>query len=244
MSAASLILSAQKLSKALQNLSFASPIHTVYNPLEYAWEAHQTYLKRYANSPKKVLFLGMNPGPFGMAQTGIPFGEIPAVRDWLKIQTQIGQPHNLHPKRPISGFACAQSEVSGRRLWGLFAQRYPNATEFFLEHFVANYCPLVFMSESGRNITPDQLQPQERINIENHCDLYLQEMILSLKPDWLIGVGAYAEKQMIKAKEQLRDRLILKTGKILHPSPASPAANKDWAGTATRQLIVLSVWNT
>ena len=34
---------------------------------------------------KRVVFLGMNPGPFGMAQVGVPFGEVAAVRDWLRI---------------------------------------------------------------------------------------------------------------------------------------------------------------
>jgi single-strand selective monofunctional uracil DNA glycosylase len=31
-------------------------------------------------------------------------------------------------------------------------------------------------------------------------------------------------------------------GKVLHPSPASPAANRGWAEAATRQLIEQGVW--
>ena len=90
----------------------------VYNPLDYAWKSHAQYLTRFGNSRKRVIMLGMNPGPFGMAQTGVPFGEIPAVRDWLRIETPVGKPRTENPKRPVEGFSCTRSEVSGRRLWG------------------------------------------------------------------------------------------------------------------------------
>ena len=76
---------AQVLSKSVNALSFKEPITHVYNPLDYAWEVHEQYIKTYANSTKKVLFMGMNPGPFGMAQTGIPFGEVKSVRDWIEL---------------------------------------------------------------------------------------------------------------------------------------------------------------
>ena len=81
----------------------------------------------------------MNPGPFGMVQTGVPLGEIAAVRDWMGIEATVEKPATENPKRPIEGFACTRSEVSGRRLWGLFAERFGTAEAFFTDHFVANY---------------------------------------------------------------------------------------------------------
>src|SRR5436190_23415339 len=136
--AAALIQSAQRLRNAVGHLTFALPIAYVYNPLEYAWPAHEEYLRRYGRGRKRVIFLGMNPGPFGMAQTGVPFGEIAAVRDWLKIECGVRRPEREHPKRPVSGFGCARSEVSGQRLWGLFAKRFGSAERFFREHIVMN----------------------------------------------------------------------------------------------------------
>ena len=91
--------------------------------------------------------MGMNPGPWGMAQTGVPFGEIDAVRNWIEIEEPVEKPDNEHPKRPIEGFDCQKSEVSGRRLWGLFSEKYPKAEDFFADHYVVNYCPLVWMEE-------------------------------------------------------------------------------------------------
>src|ERR1051326_246876 len=114
-----LIRAARLLAGQTGRLEFAPPVEYVYNPLDYAWDAHQNYLASYGNSRKRIIFLGMNPGPYGMVQTGVPFGEIPAVRDWMKLQAPIGKPVREHPKRPIEGFACKRSEVSGRRLWGL-----------------------------------------------------------------------------------------------------------------------------
>src|SRR6185295_18463722 len=141
----------------VEGLKFSLPVTHVYNPLVYAWRAHEAYLRNYGGKRKRVIFLGMNPGPFGMAQTGVPFGEINAVRDWLKIGARIDRPPREHPKRMIEGFACRRSEVSGLRLWGLFAKQFGRADGFFAGHFVANYCPLSFLEASGRNRTPDKL---------------------------------------------------------------------------------------
>ncbi|MCL1859942.1 MAG: single-stranded DNA-binding protein, partial [Proteobacteria bacterium] len=80
MTAAALIAAARELSATLGKMRFAPPVTHVYNPLDYAWNVHERYLRRYGDGRKRVVFLGMNPGPFGMAQTGVPFGEVAAVR--------------------------------------------------------------------------------------------------------------------------------------------------------------------
>ena len=236
-----LIKPARKLNEDLENVAFSPPVAFVYRPLEYAWTPHEVYLKRYGNSPKRVLFLGMNPGPFGMTQTGVPFGEIAAVRDWMGIETPVEKPPVEHPKRPITGFACTKSEVSGRRLWGLFAERFGTADAFFKDHFVVNYCPLVWMSETGANLTPDKLSSAEMAPVEAACQAHLAEVIRILKPSFLIGVGAFAEARLTRAAETLgnKDAVI---GKVLHPSPASPTANRGWAEAATKQLEAQGVW--
>ncbi|MEY2548001.1 MAG: single-strand selective monofunctional uracil glycosylase [Verrucomicrobiota bacterium] len=133
-----MLAAARRLRDDVDQLRFAPPVTHVYNPLRYAWRAHELYLRRYANTPKRVLFLGMNPGPFGMAQTGVPFGQVAAVRDWLGITAPIERPPREHPKRFVTGFDCERSEVSGQRLWGLFAKRFGVPEKFFRDHFVAN----------------------------------------------------------------------------------------------------------
>jgi len=234
----SLISAAQRLSASVRKLKFAPPVTHVYNPLDYAWRAHEIYLRLYGNSTKRVIFLGMNPGPFGMAQTGIPFGQIGAVRDWLGITATIDKPRKENPKRPVLGFDCHRSEVSGERLWGLFANRFGTADKFFREHIVMNYCPLAFMEESGRNCTPDKLRPREREKLFAACDEHLREIVRILEPEWLIGVGNFAIKRACAVFVNPPPRL----GQIFHPSPACPASNNDWAGTATTQLVKLGVW--
>src|SRR5213075_3377040 len=130
---ADLVAAARRLRDAVDTLTFRAPVTHVYNPLRYAWRAHEIYLRRYGNGPKRVLFLGMNPGPFGMAQTGVPFGQVAAVRDWLRIQARIDYSPDAHPKRPVLGFECRRSEISGQRLWGLFRNRFGPAKKFFEE---------------------------------------------------------------------------------------------------------------
>ncbi|MEZ5275731.1 MAG: single-stranded DNA-binding protein [Opitutaceae bacterium] len=231
------LAASRRLREALAAMTFGPPVTHVYNPLEYAWDAQAEYLRRYLRSPIKAVFLGMNPGPWGMVQTGIPFGEVPTVRDWLGIRTSAKAPENEHPKRRIEGLACKRSEVSGRRLWGLFAERFRTPEAFFSDHFVVNYCPLAFLEETGRNHTPDKLPAAESQALTRICDRHLGELIGIIQPEWVIGVGAFAEN---RAREVLGNQV--KIGRILHPSPASPAANRDWAGQATASLIGLGVW--
>ena len=235
-----LIASTRRLVDELRPIGFGPPVACVYQPLEYAWEAHREYLERFANGKKRVVFLGMNPGPFGMVQTGVPFGEVAAVRDWLGITEPVGKPAEEHPKRPVEGFACQRSEVSGRRLWGLFAQRFGTPEAFFKDHFVLNYCPLVWMSGTGTNLTPDKLPTTEMAPVEQACLKHLGEVISLLRPRFLIGIGALAEERLRRAAEQCGSNAQI--GRILHPSPASPAANRGWAEAASRQLADLGVW--
>lgn len=231
------IEAARWLRKKVDAMTFKPPVAHVYNPLDYAWDCHADYIRRFLHSPIKAVFLGMNPGPWGMVQTGVPFGEIAAVRDWMGIFALVQSPANEHPKRRIEGLACKRSEVSGRRLWGLAAERFKTPEAFFADHFVVNYCPLAFLEETGRNRTPDKLPADESKILTEVCDQHLKKLVGIIQPEWVIGVGAFAEN---RAREVFGDEV--RIGRILHPSPASPAANRDWAGQATKSLVELGVW--
>lgn len=233
-----LIAASRELAAQVDRLKFKPPVTHVYNPLDYARTAHELFLQKYGGGNKRVIFLGMNPGPFGMAQTGVPFGEVAAVRDWLKISAPVARPDNEHPKRPVQGFDCPRSEVSGRRLWGLFAEKFGAAENFFAGHFVVNYCPLVFCEAGGKNFTPDKLPAAEQGRLFAACDEHLRRVVEILEPEWVVGVGAFARDQA----EAALPRVGVRTGQILHPSPASPAANRGWAQAATKQLVELGVW--
>lgn len=235
-----LIEPARRLSASLDDVSFGDPVACVYRPLEYAWKPHLRYLERFGRGTKRVLFLGMNPGPFGMAQTGVPFGEVAAVKDWMGINEPVDKPGDEHPKRPVDGFHCTRSEVSGRRLWGLFAERFVTAEAFFEDHFVLNYCPLVWMSATGANLTPDKLPAADMEPVEQACLRHLEEVIGILRPSFLIGVGGFAEERLRRAAESAGSKA--RIGRVLHPSPASPAANRGWAEAASRQLETQEVW--
>jgi len=221
----------------LRPLKFGPPVSHVYNPLEYAREPYRQYHAKYAFTPKEVVLIGMNPGPWGMAQTGIPFGEINAVKDWMKINAPIGTPAEMHPKRPVLGFACTKREVSGKRLWGWAQKTFQTPDRFFSRFFVANYCPLLFIEDSGRNRTPEQIRVAERNPLEEVCDRALRRTIKHLKPKYVIGVGKFAEK---RARVALSDNKV-KIGMITHPSPANPKANRGWEAVIISQLADLGI---
>lgn len=230
----------RELSAAADALRFSAPVAYVYNPLDYARETHETYLRRFAATRKRVIFVGMNPGPFGMAQTGVPFGEIDAVQNWLGIFGFVGKPTREHPAKPVDGFACRRSEVSGRRLWGLFRERFGAPENFFAEHFVTNFCPLLFTADNprGKNLTPEDLVPAERDAVLAPCDAFLRRLAELLEPEWIVGVGAFAQKAAMRACAGMP----VKFSSVIHPSPASPLANKGWAENATAALLRAGVW--
>jgi single-strand selective monofunctional uracil DNA glycosylase len=227
----------RRLHRDTAGLAFAPPVTHVYHPLAYARRPHEAYLRRYAAGRKRVVFLGMNPGPFGMAQTGVPFGDVERVRDWLGIEEHVDPPEHLHPKRPVEGFACRRGEVSGARLWGAIAASFGSADRFFDRHFVANYCPLVFMEASGRNRTPDKLSVAEREPLYAACDRHLRRLVELLEPKWVIGVGRFGADRARAALGDGGPRIAA----VLHPSPASPAANRGWEGLVRAELQALGL---
>ena len=240
---------AAELRDAVDAMAFSTPLACVYNPLDYAWDAFAAYVERFGEGPKRAVFLGMNPGPWGMAQTGVPFGEVAAVRDWMKLNVPTGRPENEHPAYPVRGLDCPRSEVSGKRLWALFSFRFGSAENFFKEYFVINYCPLLFIAKPRRdkqgnpigrehNLTPDGLKGRDREALYDACDRHLWAAVRALNPRWLVGIGTFAAS---RAKDVFGETDV-KVIKILHPSPASPLSNKDWPGIVTRQLDDAGVW--
>jgi len=220
----------RRLARAVDTLDFTTPTH-VYNPLGYAWPAQRLYLQRFGGRKSRVLLLGMNPGPWGMAQTGVPFGDVVMVRDWMGIEAPLKDPlPEQHAKYPIMGFDCHRREGSGSRLWGWARDRFGSAEDFFDRFFVWNYCPLLFIKD-GRNLTPEKLKREEADPLVAACNRALQKLVEVLEPAGIVGVGRYAQR---RADEVLDGDM--NAGYLPHPSPASPAANRGWPELAETAL--------
>ncbi len=215
-----------RLRSELRGQKFGPPVECVYNPLEYAWSPHADYLRRFGQGHREILLLGMNPGPWGMVQTGIPFGDIEMVRDWLGISGHVYQPEVVHPRRPVEGFDCHRREISGHRLWGWARATFTTPALFFQRFFVVNYCPLCFFVAGGGNRTPDRLGPEERESLFAACDRALHAMASAMQPRLVIGIGRFAEN---RARAALADLSLVVAG-VLHPSGANPRASRDWGG--------------
>jgi len=205
-------------------------VDVCYNPLEYAWDAHDAYLRRMGDSGARTIVLGMNPGPHGMGQVGIPFAATSVVRDLLEITgIPVNQPETPDPRRPVVGLEYPREEVSGTRLWGLLAERYGDADAIASHVFLVNHCPLMlFSGPRATNITPDKIAGSTAQELLERCDEHLREVVSILNTERVIGVGKFAES---RARSALDDGTIEVVG-CWHPSPASPLANRnggaDW----------------
>ena len=205
-------------------------VDVCYNPLNYAWDVHEAYLRRMGGGGARTVILGMNPGPHGMGQMGIPFAATSVVRDLLGITCiPVNQPEAVDPRRPVVGLEYPREEVSGTRLWGLLAEYYGDAGAIASSVFLVNHCPLMlFSGPRAANITPDKVAgPTAQVLLER-CDQHLCEVVSALNADRVIGVGKFAES---RARSALVDEAVEVVG-CWHPSPASPLANRnggaDW----------------
>lgn len=229
-----------RLREELEGIEFEAPITHVYQPLEYAWEPARRFVEKYGLArPREALIVGMNPGPWGMGQVGVPFGAISIVKDWLQIEGKVDEPREVHPKRPVEGFLTEREEVSGSRLWGWARERYGTPEAFFQRFWVHNYCPLLMYDEGGTNVTPPKLRTEERAQVLPPCDRALRALVEYYEPRFVIGVGAWAEKQVRSALK--KSGYEGEIGRILHPSPASPKANRGWAMQAEEELSAMGV---
>ncbi len=225
-----LIAIADTFRSDLAPLRFAAPVTHVYNPLDYAWNNYKTYLTRFGAGRREVVLLGMNPGPWGMMQTGVPFGDAHMVRDWMGIISEVHAPRSQHPKRPILGINCPRGEISGQRLWGWVRDTFGGAEAFFARFFVLNYCPLCFLEESGRNRTPDKLPRAEQTALFETCDRALARAVEWLAPRHVIGIGRFAAERARCALDGIE------IGAAPHPSPANPAAGHGWGRLMNQAL--------
>ncbi len=236
-----LVRASRRLAREVGGLAFASPVGFVYNPLTYARLAHEAYLARYASTTRRVVLVGMNPGPWGMAQTGVPFGAISMVTGFLGIREDVRPFAGAHARVPVKGFECTRSEVSGMRLWGFLRDTYGTAETMAREMFVANYCPLLFLDHDGRNLTPDRISRADQPPLFAACDRHLRAVIQALEPEWLVGVGLFAAGRARAVVEA--GGLPVKVASIPHPSPANPKSQKDWPGQAAAALRAAGVWS-
>ena len=205
-------------------------VDVCYNPLNYAWDAHEAYLRKMGGGGARTVILGMTPGPHGMGQMGIPFAATSVVRDLLGITgIPVDQPEVVDSRRPVVGLEYPREEVSGTRLWGLLTEYYGDVGAIASSVFLVNHCPLMlFSGPRAANITPDKVAgPTAQVLLER-CDQHLREVVSALNADQVIGIGKFAES---RARSALVDEAVKIVG-CWHPSPASPLANRnggaDW----------------
>ncbi len=230
----------RQLHQDLRDVDLGEPVDYIYRPLDYAWDIHRQYLQRFASkTPRPILLVGMNPGPWGMGQTGVPFGDVDFVGDWMGLDGTVGTPTREHPNKTVDGLDCPRNEVSGSRLWGWARDRYDSAEAFFERFYVHNYCPLLMLEDTdrGKNIAPSKLRKAQLETFSGPCDRALRELIASLRPSYVLGVGNWARDRIKTAVKDWDPDQTFEIGRILHPSPASPMANRGWAEQAERQFI-------
>ena len=235
------IESAKKLSEKCDSLTKSilrqTNLSYVTNPLNYAWQYHESYLKQYSGLGAKTLLLGMNPGPYGMAQCGVPFGATNIAKNFLNITGKVTDPSGRHPKRPVEGLDFERQEISGTRLWGLLKDIWRTPVNIHKNVFLVNHCPLLLLSESGKNITPDKISGNAVKKLLKACDEHLKEVVIEMGITRVIGVGKYAEKRALLALNGLDVEITT----CWHPSPASPLANRndgaDWRANVTGVLL-------
>ncbi|XP_059470377.1 single-strand selective monofunctional uracil DNA glycosylase [Neocloeon triangulifer] len=228
------------LSGQLKLLKFSDPVFMVYDPVEYAGGIYFQYLQRFCRSPKHLLILGMNPGPWGMGQTGIPFGDVDTVKNYLGLAEfgfLIRQPTQQHPSKIVTGLDCHRKEPSGTKLWGLVKKltNYCPAEIALANIIVHNFCPLIFLKESGCNLTPEELKASnKKEELFNLCSTALYHSLRVLQCSQILCIGKFAEKRAdLMVKKFSLNALVYS---IPHPSPRNVSGRVNWEENAMASL--------
>ncbi|XP_047511589.1 single-strand selective monofunctional uracil DNA glycosylase [Pieris napi] len=213
--------------ESLKNIKLPETVTHVYNPTIYARDTFEMYIRKYCNTKKKIMFFGMNPGPWGMSQTGVPFGEISSVRDWLGIEGCVGKPLEENAARPVRGFDCTRTEVSGKRFWGLFKKLCGFPEVFFETSLVYNYINQQWMNSKGCNITPADFKMSQMESLYNIGDLVFANVLRLYGVETVVAIGRFC---LVRAQKAISQYILLKNVKVIylpHPSPRV-VNNNDW----------------
>ncbi|XP_059053181.1 single-strand selective monofunctional uracil DNA glycosylase-like isoform X1 [Achroia grisella] len=224
-----------QLNVNLEKLQLPNSVQCIYNPTIYARNTFEQYVRKYCNTKKKVMFFGMNPGPWGMSQTGVPFGEVASVRDWLHIIGPVGKPPTELSNRQVNGFNCKRPEISGKRFWGLFKKICRNPENFFHSSFVYNYLPQQWMKNSGANVTPGEFSASDMRPLYAICDPIFVKVLEIYEVETIIAVGKFCEKRAQKAIKQYLPNATIQIFYLPHPSPRS-VNNTNWEEKAENCL--------
>ncbi|XP_049877484.1 single-strand selective monofunctional uracil DNA glycosylase [Pectinophora gossypiella] len=216
-----------ELNVLLGQFQFPSTVECIYNPTIYARHTFEMYVRKYCNTKKPIMYFGMNPGPWGMSQTGVPFGEVNSVRDWLGIQGPVGKPPKEISARPVKGFDCTRTEVSGKRFWGLFKDICVVPDKFFETSFVYNYIPQQWMKNNGCNVTPGDLKTQQMENLFNICDRVLIKVLELYEVKTIVAIGKFCETRAQKAIKKYMSGSPVQILYMPHPSPRA-VNNNNW----------------
>ena len=269
------------LADDLHALRRPAGVSHVYNPLRYMWPAHERFLSRHyvtdrasapdgrldfyepagTARPRQYLILGMNPGPHGMVQTGLPFGDVVNAAAMLGYRTgdQVLAPVldgvELHPGRPVIGLVATRREASGERLWGGLAAIFGGLDQTLAQCFAANYCPLAYFADDaqGTNVTPEDFgkktingkpnprhDPGYAAELDKICLPYLVRVARAMRVEVILAVGRYAEAKanIIAAlcPEATRRCPSPKVVYLTHPSPLATRSAGEWATMARHAL--------
>jgi single-strand selective monofunctional uracil DNA glycosylase len=135
----------------------------IWNPGLYAASWHALFRKEYPASAGCILVFGLNPGPYGMAQTGIPFTDLKRLREHLPRLAKglerrgcslagVGlAPRSLRP------YLSRTFESSAVRVYRFLSRGWGSAEDGWRSVVVANPCSLLFMDAAGENRTPADL---------------------------------------------------------------------------------------
>lgn len=214
-----------RLRDRASKICFEHKVGWYYNPLDYAWPVHRAYKESLCNPSGRALLVGMNPGPWGMGQTGVPFGDPQIVGDWMGLGKDfvIKKPASERDSRPVNGFDSERREGSGQRLYGFLKECFGNLKNFFEANFVISYCPLLMFTPEAKNLTPPNLLKKEKKKIYSICDPYLKDMINIYSPEVLVGIGKFATERLREVSPSDGDDIF----RIPHPSPANPEATRN-----------------
>jgi len=206
----------------------------VWNPALYALDIYQEYLTKFPPEPGAILALGLNPGPYGMAQTGIPFTDCRTASGALGMEMTIPgkAPDDLISRlKKANGKWRGTYERSSLGMYRFLILAWGDIKTAYRNWFVGNPCPLLFLDPERWNVTPadPRLRRMKEVGeLRQRAVIGFSEI---LNPRGIVCFG----KDVAKAVGEVAIRQVGPDRVVFYEHPARAVPEK-WAAGLLQEL--------
>ena len=201
----------------------------VWNPQLYGLPLYRRFATEHLPTSRgAIVALGLNPGKYGMSQTGIPFTDVTrAARVGIAIEPPGLAPASLRPF--LKSYRVERSSAS---VYNLLDALWGGPAEGWRRLWAVAPCGLLFLEPDGTNVTPADARLARRDDVRELRLRVIRESVEAARPRGVLLLGQDVARV---AADALGD---VETLVVDHPVARGPGRRGPawWAGVVAQAV--------